>query len=79
MINAMGLKMITIVSNTWSFALLKKMLVIAIIATPFLLGGFYGFVISNIALWASLFVMFVLGQYFIFKGTIRNRRYLQIT
>lgn len=79
MIDSLGPKMIIIVSNSWGFALLRKFLVSAIIAGPFLMGGIYGFATGNLLLWASLFMMFVLGQYFIFKGLMRSRRNLRIT
>ena len=79
MIDSMGLKMITIVPNSWGFGHLRKLLVSAIVSGPFLLGGIYGFDIGNIPLWASLFVMFILGQYFIFKGFMRYRRNLPTT
>ena len=74
MIDSMGLKLITILPSSWSFTLLRKVLVGAIIAGPFLLGGVHGFVISNAPMWVSLLVMFVLGQYFIFKGAMRYRQ-----
>ena len=70
MIDSMGLKMITKVPDSSGFALLRKLLVGAIIAAPFFLGGIYGFAMDNIPLWASLFAMFVLGQYFIYKGLL---------
>ena len=79
MIDAMGHKTITIVPNFQGLALLRMLLVSAIIAGPFLLGGIYGFAIGNIPLWASLVVMFVLGQFFILKGVMRRRRNLHTT
>ena len=79
MIDSMGLKMITIVPDSWGLALLRRLLVSAIIAGPFVLGAIHGFTIGNIPLWASLFMMFVLGLYFIFKGVMRYRRDLHIT
>ncbi len=79
MIDSLGLKVTSMVPDSWGLALLRKLLVSAIIAGPFLLGGIYGFAIGNIALWASLLVNLVLGNYFIFKGTMRYRRNLHMT
>ena len=59
MIDSMGLKLITILPSSWSFTLLRKVLVGAIIAGPFLLGGVHGF---------------VLGKDFIFKVAMRYRQ-----
>lgn len=74
MIGSMGFKTITTVPNSLGSAFLWRLLVIAVIAGPFLLGGAYGFDIGNIPMWASLFLMVAVGQYFIFKGTRRHRR-----
>ena len=59
--------------------LLRKLLVTVIIAGPFFVGGIYSFEKGNTLLWASLLVMFVLGQYFIFKNVFRHRNNLKIT
>ena len=77
MIESMGPKTIAMAPNSWSSALLGKLLVSAIISGPFLLGGINGFAITNIPMWVSLLVMFALGQYFILKGVMRYRRELR--
>lgn len=74
MIGSMGLKTITAVPTAFGSTLFWRLLVSAVIAGPFILGGVYGFDIRNIPLWVSLFVMFAVGQFFIFRGTRRHRR-----
>ena len=76
MIGSTGLKTIATVPDSVGSAFLWRLLVSAIIAGPFILGGVYGFDVTNIPLWASLFVMFVLGLHYILKGTRRYERSL---
>ena len=69
-----GARAIAQVHNPVGLALLRRLIFSAIISAPFLIGGINGFEIGNVPLWASILVMFGLGQYFILKGTLRQRR-----
>ncbi|MCH7714158.1 MAG: PH domain-containing protein [Chloroflexi bacterium] len=61
--------------NTW-LALLRRLLVSAIIAGPFLLGGIYGLTIGDFPQWASIVVLGVgallmfVGLYMSFTGIV---------
>ena len=61
--------------NAW-LALLRRLLVSAIIAGPFLLGGVYGLVIGDLPPWASMVVLGVgallmfVGLYMSFTGVV---------
>ena len=61
--------------NTW-LSLLRRLLVSAIIAGPFLLGGVYGFFIGDFPPWASIVVLAVgallmfVGLYMSFTGIV---------
>ena len=61
--------------NAW-IALFRRLLVSAIIAGPFLLGGAYGFFVGDFPPWASLVVLGVgavlmfLGLYMSFTGIV---------
>ena len=61
--------------NTW-LALLRRLLVSAIIAGPFLVGGVYGFAVGDFPPWASIVVLAVggmlmfVGLYMSFTGIV---------